>query len=185
MLNWPTLKEECPMAIQIIEKESGYTFDPIYGVLKKDNAQYGYSNLVRFFDDQGWYMSVYSLGFPNWNGVLSDTKGNQMLNDPTFFQQANSRSHAEGIMGAWALKAFEEELKKMFKLPDTATKLDRSFLIESAKEKELKDITFTDLNTDAHGLVVHANFAVLIDGKQAKVIKNIGKLPFIDMIITI
>ncbi len=188
ILPFKSLREECPVAIQVIEKSTGYTYAPAHGTLthKDTREPITFPVLEGFFDEQGLLMSVYPTKFPGWNGVLSDFNGRQIHNEPASFATANSRNHAKSLIAGITIKVFEEMLKQMVALPESYLSLERTDLVETAKEKDLEEIELLDLSFDARGLLTHSDYAILKDGKRAVVLKNAKKdFPWIGMVINV
>ena len=174
------------MTVQIIEKRTGYKYDNIYGtMLNEARDQIGVSVMKGFFDDHGWFLTEYPTEFPGWNGVISDSQDVRLLNDPSMFEKCRSRGHAESLLMSYALKAFEEQLKDILKLPKETLILHRTDLDKSAAEKELESVIYSDLNFDSSGLALHSDTVVVRHGNRAMVLKSKSELPFIGMIVTI
>ena len=185
ILHWKSLKEECLLAMQLIENTTGFKYNPAYQTfINETNDALSYAHIEGFFDDHGWFLTVYPLAFPNWNGVITDTTGKHLLNYPVQFEGVKSRNHAKSMLAGIAIKMFEEQCKDLFKVPEKATVLTKEHLKEHAVEKPIELIKYLDdLNPDGMGLMSVADFCGIQIGNRIKVLKNKEKLPFIDMII--
>lgn len=176
IINWKTLKEECPIAVQLIEKGTGFKYNAAYGTLlddEKGTKQIAFSNLEGFFDNQGWFMSIYPVGFPLWNGIITDTQGGRVFNDQAQFYGVKSRNHAKTLIATIAIKYFNEALKSMIKVPDDKRVLTvKDHVSKEAQEKGLKYIQFSDLTLDGRGLHTISDFVLLTDGNESIVLKN-------------
>jgi hypothetical protein len=187
ILPWIDLIEECPLAMQLIEAKTEFKYSPIYGVpLNEDQTPIRHEHLERFFDDQGWFMTAYPAEFPGWNGVITDTQGQYVFSDPAHFSDVKSRNHAKSLLAGIAIKCFQKRLMEIIEIPENAYYLDaEESLIDSAQDKDLKDIVASDLTFDAEGLVKMNDFVVLKKDKKILVIKSNLKLPLPGMVISV
>lgn len=200
ILNWKTLREEAPMTVQLIEIESKFTYDPAYhSLLNQFKREITSIEIERFFDDQGWYMTVYPGEFPGWIGVISDTAGNQIYNDPTSFEECRSRGHAKSLITVIAIKSMEEYLKQWIKdliegknhgKHFKTTVLDTAFHVnDNSALLELSNLKYENLNQSGQE-EVYLNEYVFLKNREgkAKVLKTPGNkitFPFLDMIVTV
>lgn len=173
MLNWETLQGECPLAVQLIEKRTGFKYSAPYGtLLNEKSAHITYAHLEGFFDDHGWLMTIYPTEFPKWNGILSDTNSIQVFNDPDQFNLVQDRNHAKSLIATITIKYFEEKVKEFMKVPDGALILTEEHIIPSAKDKGLEYTTTSDLTGDGAGLLANSSFVVLKIGDRCVILKN-------------
>lgn len=186
ILHWKSLREECPLALQLIEKKTGFTYDAPYQTLTKENEGIGYHDLERFFDDHAWFMTVYPTQFPGWNGIITDSAGRHVFNDPATFANVKERNHAKSLIAGITIKYFEQQLQPMMRLGDKATVLTDDHLIESARGKQMEHILPSDLTLEGQAELEVAGTCALKRGNLAVIMKNKdSELPFIGMIITI
>lgn len=192
-IKWEEIKSEAPMVIQIIERATGYRYDPAYGVLVKDGRQIISTDLFRFFDDHGWYCQVYKMHDDYWNAVITDSVGNTLYSDAQSFEAAEikSRDHATSMIFNIALRGFEERLRNMIH-EKKYTSVFRMSLIETAEQKPIDQIQISDLVADARGLLLEEELAILWDdvndvetGMTGVVIKNKNVFPFVGMTVKI
>lgn len=182
-LHWSSLREECPLAIQLIEKRTGFIYDPAYGTMIKDNKQLTYAHLEDFFDNHGWFMSVYPMQFPGWNGIITDTSGKKVFDDYQEFSEVRSRMHAKSLLAGITIKYFEEMVKTMMDIPKGHTQLTSVHVMSHALSKPIEQILLSDINLDGQGLAKMADLCILIRDDKAKVMKQrYDKLPYRDMV---
>jgi hypothetical protein len=184
ILNWKQLREECPLTLQLIEKKTGFIYNPAYQTLINDiNDAIGFQHIEGFMDDHGWFLTVYPVDFPFWNGIISDTSGKQLFNNPDVFKGVTTRNHAKALLASTAIKYFEEQLKSMLVIDKNATWLTDEHLIGTA-QIELDKIRLEHFTQDGLGLIETAEkIALLKRGDRAVVIKNRDELPYIGMIL--
>lgn len=190
-IEWERFKEESPMTLQVIERATGFAYDPAYGVLSKSGRQITSNDLFAFFDEHGWYCQVYKMHDQYWNAVITDSVGNTIYNDGATFEAAEvkSRPNATSLIFSIALGGFEEQLKKM--VTDTPyMSLFRPSLREDAAAKHITQINFSDLCIDAQGLCTSENTVIVWDGGEEDstlgvVVKNTKTFPFVGMTVKI
>lgn len=181
-LHWSSLREECPLAIQLIEMRTGFIYDPAYGTMIKDNKQLTYAHLEDFFDNHGWFMSVYPMQFPGWNGIITDTAGRRVFDDHVQFSEVKSRIHAKSLLAGIAIKYFEEQVRAMLSLQDQ-TQLTSEHLLAHAVGKPLEQLRSSDLTLDGRGLLQTSQLCLMVRGDQVKVMKQrYDKMPYLDMV---
>lgn len=175
ILHWDSLKEDHPTAVSIIEGVTGFSYDPAYGVLMKEKRAIEYANLEGFFDDHGWYMTVYPTEFPGWNGIITDRNGKRIFDGPEYFKDVKSRNHAKSLLAGIAIKMFDKTVLDMIEIPQDAIILTEEHVIESARGKGVDQIQLSDLNHDGSGLLASTtSMALYVSGKLAVILRNDG-----------
>jgi hypothetical protein len=168
IFNWSDHKANYPLAIQTLKEATGFTYEPAYGTLFKDGKAITYPEVEGFFDEQGWFLTLYPTEFPGWNGIITDGNGKQIFNDPSSFSLVKSRNHGKALLCGVAIMYFEDMLKTMLATKKSPLRLKYSDLNEQGKDKGVEEIQIDDITLDAKGLVTYSDNAIidLHDGKS-------------------
>lgn len=183
-LNWETLRQDNPVAVQVIEKMTGFTYETAYGSLIKDKRAIRFDDLERFFDEWGWRMAVLPAAYPNWSLVIinrsDDTVYSEIANE-----DISSRNHAKSKVAGVAITLLNQMLIETFALDGSELIVERKDLLPWAEEKLLGTLTPSDFSLDAQGLIAHHDIALYRVNDDYVVLKNAkGKLPFPGLILT-
>jgi hypothetical protein len=184
ILQWASLRQDNPLAVQVIEKETGFTYEAAYGTLLKENKQILYSNLENFFDSWGWRMTVAAAEYPAWTLMITDRNDNVIFNMPAT-DSLKSRDHAKSTLAGVAITYLNQWLADLFKLEGNELILDRSYLQPDAENKPLGSLSPSDFTLDGQGLISAHDIALYQVNDDYVVLKNaLGKLPFPGMILS-
>ena len=190
IINWKTLLEEEPLAIDLLCRETGFEYDVAYHAPIKNDRIFKYEDLEEFLDHRGWHMIIYCAknneryGM-DWIGVIVDGTGNTVYQNNDDFSDVRSRSHAKSLLATIAIKYYGEAMKQMCVIPEDSLVVSMDE-INQQKGKVFSEYTFEDLKDDMKILSANVDCVVLQgddDNPMKMVLKNTRKYPYVGQLL--
>lgn len=184
IIKWQEHIGTAPTTLQMIEKASGFIYSPAYGTLVKDGKAIRSEDLYEVFDKFGWFAQVYYMG-EFWNGVICDSLGNMLYNDPASFIAADvrGRKHAESFILGILIDHYEQAIKQMIKWDSIKVLEHADAVVDSSRVVAVDQLKPSDLNHKALEEMAVSEVFGIADGKMVKIIKSNKTFPWVDMVL--